>query len=140
MAIERIKGNIKFDNVSFRYTPSSNLVLKNISLHIPQNRSIGIVERSGSEKSTITKLIERLYLQSEGAIYVDGIDIRHLNPYILRQNIGVVLQESYLFSGSIKDNITFAATNASMQSVIATATVSGAHDFISELPQMDMIH
>ncbi|PSM51272.1 type I secretion system ABC transporter, HlyB family [Campylobacter blaseri] len=134
IAIERIKGDIRFDNVSFRYTPSSNLVLKNISLHIPPNRSIGIVGRSGSGKSTITKLIERLYLQSEGAIYIDGIDIRHLNPYILRQNIGVVLQESYLFSGSIKDNITFAATNASMQSVIAAATVSGAHEFISELP------
>ena len=102
ITLNNIQGDIKFDNVSFKYTPSSNLVLKNINLHITPNKSIGIVGRSGSGKSTITKLIERLYLQNEGAIYIDGIDIRHLNPYILRQNIGVVLQESYLFMWKYK--------------------------------------
>ncbi|NLK66189.1 MAG: type I secretion system permease/ATPase [Campylobacteraceae bacterium] len=133
IALNNIKGDIKFDNVSFKYTPSSNLVLKNINLHIPPNKSIGIVGRSGSGKSTITKLIERLYLQNEGAIYIDGIDIRHLNPYLLRQNIGVVLQESYLFSGSIKDNIAFAATGARMEDIIRVSQIAGAHEFITQL-------
>ena len=133
ITLNNIQGDIKFDNVSFKYTPSSNLVLKNINLHITPNKSIGIVGRSGSGKSTITKLIERLYLQNEGAIYIDGIDIRHLNPYILRQNIGVVLQESYLFSGSIKDNISFASPGASMEEIIRVSKIAGAHDFIAEL-------
>ena len=133
ITLNNIQGDIKFDNVSFKYTPSSNLVLKNISLHITPNKSIGIVGRSGSGKSTITKLIERLYLQNEGAIYIDGIDIRHLNPYILRQNIGVVLQESYLFSGSIKDNISFASPGASMEDIIKVSQIAGANEFIATL-------
>ena len=133
ITLNNIQGDIKFDNVSFKYTPSSNLVLKNINLHITPNKSIGIVGRSGSGKSTITKLIERLYLQNEGAIYIDGIDIRHLNPYILRQNIGVVLQESYLFSGSIKDNISFASPGASMEDIIRVSQIAGANEFIATL-------
>ncbi|WP_033916581.1 peptidase domain-containing ABC transporter [Campylobacter sputorum] len=134
ITLNQIQGDIKFVNINFKYNTSSNLVLKNINLHIKPNKSIGIVGRSGSGKSTITKLIERLYLQSEGAIYIDGIDIRHLNPYVLRQNIGVVLQENYLFSGTIKDNISFASTGASMEHIIRVAQISGAHDFITELP------
>lgn len=133
ITLNKIKGDIKFDNVSFKYTPNSNLVLKNINLHIEPNKSIGIVGRSGSGKSTITKLIERLYLQNEGAIYIDGVDIRHLNPYLLRQSIGVVLQESYLFSGSIKDNISFAASGASMEDILRVSQIAGAHDFIATL-------
>ncbi|MSN96394.1 type I secretion system permease/ATPase [Campylobacter sp. FMV-PI01] len=133
IAINNIYGDIRFENVSFKYTPSSNLVLKNINLHIEPNKSIGIVGRSGSGKSTITKLIERLYLQSEGAIYIDSIDIRHLNPYLLRQNIGVVLQESYLFSGSIKDNISFASTGARMEDILRVSMIAGAHEFIAAL-------
>lgn len=135
IVLNNIKGEIKFDNLSFKYNPNGNLILKNVSFNISPNQSVGIVGRSGSGKSTITKLIERLYLQSEGAIYIDGVDIRHLNPYILRQNIGVVLQENYLFSGSIKDNITFASPNASMEQVINAAKISGAHDFITELSE-----
>ena len=127
------KGDIKFDNVSFKYTPNSNLVLKNLSFEIKSGKSVGIVGRSGSGKSTITKLIERLYLQNEGAIYIDGIDIRHLNPYILRTHIGVVLQDSYLFSGSIKENIAYANPSASMDDILAVAHVAGAHEFIANL-------
>lgn len=134
IALNNISGDIKFVNINFKYNTSSNLVLKNINLHIEPNKSVGIVGRSGSGKSTVTKLIERLYLQSEGAVYIDGIDIRHLNPYVLRQNIGVVLQENYLFSGTIKDNISFASTGASMEHIIKVAQISGAHDFITELP------
>ena len=133
ITLNQINGEIKFDSVNFRYTPSSNLVLKDINFTIKPNTSIGIVGRSGSGKSTITKLIERLYIQTSGAIYIDSIDIRHLNPYILRQNIGVVLQDNYLFSGTIKENISMSATGASMEDIIRVAKISGAHDFISEL-------
>lgn len=133
ITLNQINGEIKFDNVNFRYTPNSNLVLKDINFTIKPNTSVGIVGRSGSGKSTITKLIERLYIQTSGAIYIDSIDIRHLNPYILRQNIGVVLQDNYLFSGTIKENISMSATGASMKDIIRVAKISGAHDFISEL-------
>ena len=133
IALNNIEGDIKFDAVNFRYRPDLNLVLKDISFHVEPGKSVGIVGRSGSGKSTITKLIERLYLQSSGAVYIDGIDIRHLNPYLLRQNIGVVLQENYLFSGSIKENIAFAASGASMEEIIRVSKIAGAHDFIAEL-------
>ena len=133
ITLNQINGEIKFDSVNFRYTPNSNLVLKDINFTIKPNTSVGIVGRSGSGKSTITKLIERLYIQTSGAIYIDSIDIRHLNPYILRQNIGVVLQDNYLFSGTIKENISMSATGASMEDIIRIAKISGAHDFISEL-------
>jgi type I secretion system ATPase len=133
IALNNIEGDIKFDAVNFRYRPDLNLVLKDISFHVSPGKSVGIVGRSGSGKSTITKLIERLYLQSSGAVYIDGIDIRHLNPYLLRQNIGVVLQENYLFSGSIKENIAFAASGASMEEIIRVSKIAGAHDFIAEL-------
>lgn len=133
ISLNNIKGNIKFDSVSFKYTPTSNLVLKNLSFNIEAGKSIGIVGRSGSGKSTITKLIERLYIPNEGAIYIDDIDIRHLNPYILRTHIGVVLQENYLFSGSIKDNISYANPSATMEDILAVSMVAGAHEFISQL-------
>ena len=133
ISLNNIKGNIKFDSVSFKYTPTSNLVLKNLSFNIEAGKSIGIVGRSGSGKSTITKLIERLYIPNEGAIYIDDIDIRHLNPYILRTHIGVVLQENYLFSGSIKDNISYANPSATMEDILAVSHAAGAHEFISQL-------
>lgn len=133
ISLNKVRGEIKFENVSFRYNPGSNLVLKNLSFKIDANKSVGIVGKSGSGKSTITKLIERLYLQNDGAIYIDDIDIRHLNPYILRQNIGVVLQENYLFSGTIRENISYAKADASMDEIIKVAKISGAHDFIKEL-------
>lgn len=133
ISLNQVSGNIKFDNVSFKYSPNSNYVLNNLSFNLQANKSIGIVGRSGSGKSTITKLIERLYIPNEGSIYIDGIDLRHLNPYVLRSNLGVVLQENYLFSGSIKENISLSKPSASMQEIINVCKIAGAHDFISEL-------
>ncbi|WP_267523110.1 peptidase domain-containing ABC transporter [Campylobacter sp. MG1] len=133
ISLNQVSGNIKFDNVSFKYNPNSNYVLNNLSFNLQANKSIGIVGRSGSGKSTITKLIERLYIPNEGSIYIDGIDLRHLNPYVLRSNLGVVLQENYLFSGSIKENISLSKPSASMQEIINVCKIAGAHDFISEL-------
>jgi subfamily B ATP-binding cassette protein HlyB/CyaB len=97
--------------------------------------SVGLVGRSGSGKSTITKLIEKLYILSEGTIYIDDIDIRHINPVWLRFNIGVVLQDDYLFSGTIRENISLPRPDVPMDVIINVAKVAGAHEFISALPQ-----
>lgn len=135
ITLNEIKGGVKFDNVSFKYSPNSPIVLQNFSLEVKPNTSIGIVGRSGSGKSTLTRLLQRLYYANEGAIYIDGVDIRHMNPSWLRQNIGVVLQDSYLFSGSVKENIAYAYPSASMDLILQASRVSGADEFISALPE-----
>ena len=135
ITLNEIKGGVKFDNVSFKYSPNSPIVLQNFSLEVKPNTSIGIVGRSGSGKSTLTRLLQRLYYANEGAIYIDGVDIRHMNPSWLRQNIGVVLQDSYLFSGSVKENIAYAYPSASMDLILQASRVSGADEFISTLPE-----
>ena len=135
ITLSEIKGEVKFDNVSFKYSPNYPTVLQNFSLEVKPNTSIGIVGRSGSGKSTLTRLLQRLYYANEGAIYIDGVDIRHMNPSWLRQNIGVVLQDSYLFSGSVKENIAYAYPSASMDLILQASRVSGADEFISALPE-----
>ena len=134
ITLNEIKGGVKFDNVSFKYSPNSPTVLQNFSLEVKPNTSIGIVGRSGSGKSTLTRLLQRLYYANEEAIYIDGVDIRHMNPSWLRQNIGVVLQDSYLFSGSVKENIAYAYPSAPMDLILQASRVSGADEFISMLP------
>ena len=135
ITLNEIKGEVKFDNVSFKYSPNSPTVLQNFSLEVKPNTSIGIVGRSGSGKSTLTRLLQRLYYANEGAIYIDGVDIRHMNPSWLRQNIGVVLQDSYLFSGSVKENIAYAYPSASMDLILQASKIAGADEFISTLPE-----
>ena len=93
------------ENVCFQYAPGGSKVVEDVSLIIEPGESVGIVGRSGSGKSTLAKLLQRLYIANEGAIFIDGIELRHLNPFWLRCNIGVVLQESFLFSGTIRDNM-----------------------------------
>ena len=135
ITLSEIKGGVKFDNVSFKYSPNSPIVLQNFSLEVKPNTSIGIVGRSGSGKSTLTRLLQRLYYANEGAIYIDGVDIRHMNPSWLRQNIGVVLQDSYLFSGSVKENIAYAYPSAPMDLILQASKIAGADEFISALPE-----
>ncbi len=135
VTLPALKGAIRFDNVSFQYSPGAPTVLDRLSVSINPGTSVGIVGRSGSGKSTVAKLVQRLYLPSDGAIYIDGIDVRHMNPWWLRNNIGVVLQESYLFSGSIRDNIALPRPDAPMELVIQAAQLAGAHEFISQLPE-----
>ena len=130
-----IKGGVKFENVCFKYNINSPYVINNFSYYVKPAMSIGIVGRSGSGKSTITKLIQRMYQTQEGAIYLDGIDIRQMNPNWLRYNIGVVLQESYLFSGTIRENIAQAKPDIAIEAVIQAAKIAGAHEFISQFPQ-----
>lgn len=130
-----VVGNIIFDKVSFRYRPDASEVIKNMSFRIPANKVIGIVGRSGSGKSTISKLVQRLYIPETGKIMIDGIDLALADPAWLRRQIGVVLQESFLFNASIRDNIALQNPAASMEEVIYAAKIAGAHDFIVELTE-----
>ena len=135
VTLNDVQGDIKLENLSFRYNIESPNVLKNINLHIKAGTKVGFVGRSGSGKSTLTKLIQRMYYTTEGTIYIDGIDIRNINPVWLRTNIGIVLQENYLFSGTIRDNISLPRPNVPMEGVIQVAKIAGAHEFISKLPK-----
>jgi subfamily B ATP-binding cassette protein HlyB/CyaB len=134
IAIKQLKGDIVAENVSFRYAPDSPLVLDGVSFKIDAGMMVGIVGRSGSGKSTVAKLIQRLYMPVEGIITIDGVDIRHMDPLFLRYRTGIVLQECFLFSGTIRDNIAMAAPDANMERIIQVARIAGAHDFISAMP------
>jgi subfamily B ATP-binding cassette protein HlyB/CyaB len=135
ITLPKVNGVVKFEKVTFSYAPDSPQVLKGISADFPEGYSVGLVGRSGSGKSTIAKLIQRLYLPTGGAIYIDGVDIRHMDPKWLRNNIGVVLQDNYLFSGSIKDNISLSRPDSPMEHIIAASKMAGADEFIAELPE-----
>lgn len=135
ITLPKLAGSVRFDNVSFRYAMDSPYALERVSFEIKPGMSVGLVGRSGSGKSTITKLIEKLYILSEGVIYIDDIDIRHINPVWLRFNTGVVLQDDYLFSGTIRENISLPRPDVPMDVIINVAKVAGAHQFISALPQ-----
>ena len=135
ITLPKINGSVKIENLSFKYTPNGPMVLNKINLSIKAGQSIGLVGRSGSGKSTITKLIQKLYLPFEGTVYIDEVDIRQMNPIWLRNNIGVVLQENYLFSGTIRDNISMPKPDAPIEMIIQAAQISGAHSFISEMPE-----
>ncbi len=130
LGLERLKGHINFENVTFRYRPDGPQILKDVSLEIPAGQVIGIVGPSGSGKSTLAKLVHRLYIPEHGRILIDGLDIALLDPPALRRQIGVVLQENVLFSGTIRDNIAFSNPHMGMDAVIAAAKLSGAHAFI----------
>jgi subfamily B ATP-binding cassette protein HlyB/CyaB len=132
--LSEVKGAVRFANVSFAYRPDAAPVVAEVNLAIRPGEIIGIVGRSGSGKSTLTRLIQRLYFPSSGQIFIDGIDIAQTDPHWLRKQIGVVLQETQLFNGSIRDNISLAMPDASLEQVIDVARLAGAHDFISEFP------
>lgn len=135
ITLPNIQGSVNFDNIVFSYAHDTPSVLNGISAEIPMGSSVGLVGRSGSGKSTITKLIQRLYIPNSGTIYIDGVDIRHMNPKWLRNNIGVVLQDNYLFSGSIKENISLSRPDAPMEHILAAARMAGADEFIAELSE-----
>jgi subfamily B ATP-binding cassette protein HlyB/CyaB len=129
------RGQIEIRNVCFRYTNSGPEVLKQISLDIRPGEVIGVVGPSGSGKSSLAKLIQRLYLPTDGQILVDGVDISQADPAWLRRNIGVVLQENLLFNRSLHDNIALAKPSMPRQQVMQFAKLAGADEFIGRLPQ-----
>ncbi|NLZ46229.1 MAG: ATP-binding cassette domain-containing protein, partial [Clostridiales bacterium] len=128
-----IKGEIEFKNVFFGYRVY-NPVLKDISCKINQGEMIGIVGHSGVGKSTMINLILRLYDCTQGEILVDGVNIKNISQKSLRSQIGVVLQESYLFDGTVYDNISYAMPSATFEEIIKAAKIANAHDFIVKLP------
>lgn len=130
-----LKGRIELHNVTFRYRPDEAEILKNLSLKIEAGQTIGLVGRSGSGKSTITKLVQRLHAPESGRVLLDGIEIGMLNPAWLRRQIGIVLQENILFNRTVRDNIALANPAMSMQAVIQAAQLAGAHEFILQLPK-----
>lgn len=129
----KIDGTIEFENVSFGYD-QTNEVIKNVNLTIKPGEMIGIVGKSGVGKSTLTNLLMRLYEVNEGSIKIDGIDLRDISQESLRSQIGVVLQETFLFAGTIYDNIAYAKPGASKDEIITAAKIAGAHEFIMKLP------
>lgn len=131
----KVHGNIRFDNVRFRYRIEGADVLQNISFEIKENQIVGLVGRSGSGKSTISKLIQRLYIPQGGKISIDGSDVSLMNPHALRKQIGVVLQENFMFNGTVAENIAIHYPEASIEDIVEAAKIAGAHEFILELEQ-----
>ena len=129
-----VSGDIEFENVSFAYPDSDAKVLDDISFSINKGENIAIVGSSGVGKTTISNLIPRFYEVSEGAILIDGTDIRDIKQKSLRDNIGIVQQEVYLFSGTIYENIVYGKKDASFEDIKKAAEMAGAYDFIMELP------
>ena len=129
-----LRGDIAMEKLTFSYTPEGGKVLDNINIRIPAGMKVGIVGRSGSGKSTLTKLIQRLFLPDNGRILIDGVDIAQVEPAWLRRQIGVVLQDSKLFSGTVEENIMVAMPNATHEDVVKAAQLAGADEFISQFP------
>ncbi|MES2151915.1 MAG: peptidase domain-containing ABC transporter [Pseudomonadota bacterium] len=131
----QLVGEITFDEVTFRYPGSSNAALDRASFTLPAGKVIGIVGRSGSGKTTLTKLIQGLYPVQEGLIRFDGTDAREIDLAHLRRQVGIVMQENFLFRGTVRENIAATKPDASFEEIVASAEASGAAEFIERLPQ-----
>lgn len=130
-----ILGDVVFDNVTLKYTEEDDAALKNISFHVPQGKIIGLIGSTGAGKSSITQLMTRFYEPVEGHVYIDGKDVAEYDLKVLRRHIGFVLQEPFLFSTTIKENIAYGQPDASMEEIIQAAKRAQAHDFIMEMPK-----
>lgn len=130
-----LRGQIELDGVSFRYPGTYVTALENISLDIPIGSVVGVVGRSGSGKTTLTKLIQGMYSVQDGVIRFDGLDMREIDLAHLRKGIGVVLQENFMFRGTVRENIAITKPDASFEEIVAAAQVAGADEFIERLPQ-----
>ena len=130
--LDPLEGRIQFDNVSFGYDPVLHM-LKNISFEINPGEMIGLVGKSGAGKTTVTNLIARFYDTQAGRIMIDGVDIRDLDVGPYRKQIGMVMQDPFLFHGSILDNIRYGYQEADLEQIVTAATAANAHEFISKL-------
>ena len=132
--LANVKGHVCYEDVSFHYSDDETTVLSHVSIDIPAGRSVALVGPSGGGKTTICSLLPRFYDVTNGRITIDGHDVRTLTLKSLRSRIGVVQQDVYLFSGSIRDNIAYGKPDASEDEIIAAAKRANIHDFIMELP------
>ena len=130
-----VYGNISFQGVDFRYAPGGPLALNNVSIDIKQGTIFGIMGRSGSGKTTITRLLQGLNTKYEGIVKIDGMDLREMDLRHLRTSIGVVAQENFLFSGTIRENIGIARPYASFAEIVRAAQLAGAEEFIERMPR-----
>ncbi|WP_038895918.1 ATP-binding cassette domain-containing protein, partial [Yersinia pestis] len=128
-----ISGNILLKNVAFRYRPDLDPVLHDLNLSIRAGEHIGLVGPSGSGKSTVARLLQRLYNTEQGVITIDGYPINHLSPEYLRRQVGVVMQESYLFNRTVRENIAHSRPTATLTEVVNAASLAGANAFILAL-------
>ena len=131
--LSHIDGYIDINNIAFGYSAGED-VLHDVDLHVKPGEFIGLVGKSGVGKSTLINLVMRMYDVDEGSICIDGVDVRNISQESLRQQMGVVLQETFLFTGSIWQNLTYAKPNATREEVINAAKMAGAHEFIVRLP------
>lgn len=128
------KGSLDFEGVSFSYKGDKQILPK-FDMQIPAGQTVALVGATGAGKSTLAKLVSRFYDPSDGVIKLDGIDLRKLHPKDLRRAVVMVTQESYLFSGSVAENIALGNPDASFEEIVAAATAVGAHEFISAMPE-----
>lgn len=129
-----ITGQMIFDEVTFRYNPSATPALNRVSFDIQEGQVVGVVGRSGSGKTTITRMVQSIHLPQEGIIKLDGVDLRHIDLNHLRKSIGVVLQDNLLFRGTIRENIAAARPDAPFHEILQAAQMAGADEFIDRLP------
>ena len=134
-SLPSVQGEIVFERVSFRYRDDGTEVLRSVSFHLKPGMRVGIVGRSGSGKSTVTKLMQRLYVPIAGRVLIDGVDLAQVEPSWLRRQIGVVLQESFLFNGSISYNIGIADPGASRERIATVADIAGVTPFLADFPE-----
>ncbi|UVT17019.1 MAG: type I secretion system permease/ATPase [Nitrospira sp.] len=131
--LPQVRGQVRFEEVTFRYRSDGPEVIRKVSFAVEPGQVIGIVGRSGSGKSTIAKLVQRLYVPERGCILVDGVDLAQVDPAWLRRQVGVVLQENFLFNASVRDNIALTDPGLAIERVMQAAKLAGAHEFILEL-------
>ena len=134
VCVENVKGNIKFENVSFKYDEGTDTVLNGVNLNIRAGQYVALVGSSGAGKTTLCSLIPRFYDVTDGAVLLDGTDVRDITMKSLRSHIGVVQQDVYLFAGTVYENIRYGKPDASREEVIAAAVNANAHEFIMSLP------
>jgi ATP-binding cassette, subfamily B, bacterial len=135
LILPNLQGAVKFEEVFFRYIPNQEPILKGISFDVEPGMLVGVVGRSGSGKSTLSKLLQRLYLPEAGQISIDGFDVRSADLHSLRSQMGVVLQEDYIFNGNIIDNISLGRPEVTQAEIVEAARNAAAHEFVSNLPQ-----
>jgi len=133
IALPRLRGELAFENVTFAYAPDGEPALAGVDLHIPAGQTVALVGSTGAGKSTFAKLAARFYDPTEGRILVDGHDLRGVQARSLREQMGIVPQEAFLFSGTIRDNLAFGRPDATLEEIEAAARAVGAHDFIAAL-------